>query len=199
MNGMDKITARIETEAVADAARMAEDAAAQCAAVRAEGDAKAQESYWRRIRDGAKAAEDRADRLAKAADMEARKSILACKQSIVGEAFDKAEEKLRALAGDEYVDFLAGQAARAAVTGREEIVLSEKDRASVGARVAEKANALLRAEGKDAGLVLAEEPGAFSGGLVLKDGNITVNCTLEALMAQAREEQAASVAAELFR
>ena len=199
MNGLEKITARIEAEAVADAARMAEEAAAQCVAVRAEGEAKAQESYWRRVKDGTKAASDRADRLAKAADMEARKSILACKQAIVGEAFDKAEEKLRALTGDEYVDFLAGQAARAAVTGREEIVLSEKDRASVGEQTVKKANDLLRAEGKTAGLVLAAETGSFSGGLVLKDGNITVNCTLEALLGQAREEQAAAVAAELFR
>lgn len=198
MNGMDKITARIETEAVADAARMAEDAAVQCRAVRAEGEAKAQECYWRKVKDGVKAAEDRAERLAKAADMEARKSILACKQAIVGETFDRAEAKLRALAGDEYIDFLAGQAARAAVTGREEIVLSEKDKASIGDKVAKKANDLLRAEGKDAGLVLAAEAGSFSGGLLLKDGNITVNCTLEALMAQAREEQAAAVAAELF-
>ena len=199
MNGLEKITARIEAEAVADAARMAEEAAAQCVAVRAEGEAKAQESYWRRVKDGTKAASDRADRLAKAADMEARKSILACKQAIVGEAFDKAEAKLRALTGDEYVDFLAGQAARAAVTGREEIVLSEKDRASVGEQTVKKANDLLRAEGKTAGLVLAAETGSFSGGLVLKDGNITVNCTLEALLGQAREEQAAAVAAELFR
>lgn len=198
MNGLDKITARIETEAVADAARTAEEAAARCEAVRAEGEAKAQESYWRRVKDGTKAAADRAERLARAADMEARKSILACKQAIVGEAFDKAEAKLRALAGDEYVDFLAGQAARAAVTGREEIVLSEKDRESVGDRVTKKANALLRAGGKSAGLVLAAETGSFSGGLVLKDGDITVNCTLEALMAQAREEQAAAVAAELL-
>lgn len=198
MNGIEKITARIETEAVADAARMAEEAEVQCQAIRAEGEAKAQESYWRRVKEGVKAAEARAERLSKAADMEARKSVLACKQAIVGEAFDKAEAKLRALSGDAYIDFLAGQAAKASSTGREEIVLAAKDRAAIGDKVAKKANALLAAEKKTAKLVLAAETGDFSGGLVLKDGNITVNCTLEALMAQAREEQAAQVAAELL-
>lgn len=198
MNGIEKITARIETEAVADAARMAEEAEVQCQAIRAEGEAKAQESYWRRVKEGVKAAEARAERLSKAADMEARKSVLACKQAIVGEAFDKAEAKLRALSGDAYIDFLAGQAAKASSTGREELVLAAKDRTAIGDKVAKKANALLAAEKKTAKLVLAAETGDFSGGLVLKDGNITVNCTLEALMAQAREEQAAQVAAELL-
>ena len=198
MNGIDKITARIEAEAVADAAKMAEEAEVQCKAIREEGEAKAQESYWRRVREGVKAAEDRADRLAKAADMEARKSVLACKQEIVAEAFDRAEKKLRALSGEAYIDFLAGQAAKAASTGREEVVLSEKDRSERGDKVVKKANALLADGGRTAKLVLAVDAGTFSGGLVLRDGNITVNCTLEALMSQAREEQAARVAAELL-
>ena len=198
MNGIEKITARIEAEAVADAARMSEAGAAQCEAVRSAGETRAQEAYWNRLQEGAKASEDRAERLAKAADMEARKSVLACKQAIVAEAFDRAEEKLRAMAGDEYIAFLAGQAARAASTGREELVLNAKDRASVGDKTVKKANALLSSQGRTAKLILAGEAGDFSGGLILKDGNITVNCTLEALMAQAREEQAALVAAELF-
>ena len=43
MNGIEKITARIETDAVADAARIAEETKAQCEAIRAEGEKKAQE------------------------------------------------------------------------------------------------------------------------------------------------------------
>ena len=39
MNGIEKITARLETEAVADAARMAEEAEVQCRAIRTEGEA----------------------------------------------------------------------------------------------------------------------------------------------------------------
>ena len=198
MNGIEKITARIEAEAVADAALLAEEAKAQADAVRAEGEAKAQERYWLKVQEGVKAAGDRADRLAKAADMEARKSVLACKQAIVSGAFDKAEAKLRSLSGEEYIDFLAGQAARASATGAEEIVLSAADRGSIGDQVVKKANSLLAVGGVPGRLTLSELTGDFSGGLILKNGNITVNCTIGALMAQAREEQAALVAAELF-
>lgn len=198
MNGLDKITARIETDAVADAARMAEQAQAQCGVIRAEGETRAQESYWKKVREGVKDTEDRVQRLAKAADMEARKSILSCKQKIVAEAFDKAEAKLRALSGDEYVEFLAGQAARAAVSGREELVFSAQDRESCGEKVVKRANALLAEAGKTGKLTLSAENGDFSGGVIVRDGSISVNCTIDALMTEARQNMASQAAAELF-
>ncbi len=198
MNGIEKITARIETDAVADAARMAEEAAGQAEAVRSAGEAKAQEAYWQKLQAGVKTAEDRVQRLEKAADMESRKSVLSYKQALVAAAFDKAEEKLRALSGDAYIDFLARLASRAAVTGREEIVLGAADRETCGTKVVKKANAALNAAGKTGALTLAGRAGDFEGGLLLKDGNIAVNCTIATLIAQAREEQASAVAAELF-
>lgn len=198
MIGIDKITARIEAEATEDAARIEEDARARGDVIRAEGEKRAQERYWYKVREGVKTAEDRSQRLSKAANMEARKSVLASKQEIVTQAFDLAEEKLHALSGDGYIEFLAAQAAGAAVTGREQIVLAAKDRKSCGSKVVAKANARLSAKGKTAGLTLSDEEGQFDGGLILRDGDISVNCTMEALMAQARESMASYAAAELF-
>ena len=198
MNGIDKITARIETDAVADAARIAEQTKAQCEAIRAEGEKKAQEGYWEKVRQGVAAAEDRVQRLAKTADMEARKSVLSFKQSIVADAFDRAEAKVNALTGDAYVTFLAALAAKAAVTGEEEIILSAEDKKTYGKKVVAQANAALKAAGKTANLSLSETEGSFGRGLICKQGSVTVNCTVEALMAQARENMASDVAAELF-
>ena len=198
MNGLEKITARIEADAEADAARIAQEAAQQCQAIRAEGEKTAQERYWQREREGAKATEDRASRLAKTADMEARKSVLACKQEIVSAAFARAEEKLLALSGEKYISLLASLAARASVTGQEEIVLNAKDRDAVGKKTVAKANELLAARGMTAKLTLAQRPGDFPGGLILRDGDISVNCTVPTLIAQARQAQASQVAAELL-
>ena len=198
MNGIDKITARIEMEAVADAARIAEETKAQCDAICAEGEKKAQEGYWEKVRQGVAAAEDRVQRLAKTADMEARKSVLSFKQSVVAEAFDKAEERLNGLTGEKYAQLLAALAARAAVTGREEVVLSAAEREVYGAQVVERANAALQATGKPGELTLASQGGSFARGLIVRQGSVSVNCTLESLMAQARESMASDVAAELF-
>ena len=198
MNGIEKITARIEAEAAADAARIAEEAKVQADVIRAEGEKKAQESYWQKVQEGVKAAEDRVSRLGKAANMESRKSILNYKQVLVAEAFRLAEERLAALPEEKYVEFLAGQAARAAVTGKEELLLNEKDRSAVGEKTLAKANELLKKAGKTGALTLSDETGSFAGGVVLRDGDISVNCTVEALMAEARESMASRVAAELL-
>ena len=198
MNGIDKITARIETDAVADAARIAQETKAQCEAIKAEGEKKAQEGYWEKVRQGVASAEDRVQRLAKTADMEARKSVLSFKQSIVADAFDKAEQKLNAMAGEEYISFLASLAARAAVDGTEQIVLSAADKKACGKKVVDKANAALKAAGKTAKLTLSDSDGDFAKGLVVRQGSVSVNCTLDALMAQAREDMASDVAAALF-
>ena len=198
MNGIDKITARIETDAVADAARLAEETKRQCEAIQAEGEKKAQERYWEKVRQGVATAEDRVQRLAKTADMESRKSVLGCKQALVAQAFDKAEERLRALAGDAYIDVLTALAVRASVTGTEELVLTAKDKKLFGDKVLEKANAALEAAGKVGRLTIADEDGTFDRGLICRQGSVGVNCTIEALMAQARETMAAEVAAELF-
>ena len=198
MNGIDKITARIENDAVADAARIAQQTHDACQTIKAEGEKKAQDSYWERFRQGVAATEDRVQRLAKTADMEARKSVLSFKQSIVAEAFDRAEAKLNGLTGEEYVAFLAALAARAAVTGTEEIVLNAADRKTYGRKVVDRANAALRAAGRTGKLALSDTEGAFGRGLVCRQGSVSVNCTVEALMDQAREDMASDVAAALF-
>ncbi len=198
MNGIDKITARIETDAVADAARITQEGKAQCDAIKEEGEKKAQEGYWEKVRQGVASAEDRVQRLAKTADMESRKSVLSFKQDLVAEAFDRAEKRLNALTGDSYVDLLTNLAVRAAVSGTEEIELSAKDRKEVGRKVTDKANAALKSAGRQGKLTLSDREGTFSKGLILRQGSVSVNCTLEALMAQAREEMASEVAAELF-
>ncbi len=198
MNGIDKITARIENDAVADAARIAQQTHDECEAIRAEGEKKAQDSYWEKFRQGVAAAEDRVQRLAKTADMEARKSVLSFKQSIVAEAFDKAEAKLNGLEGEAYVSFLTALAQKAAVTGTEELVFSAADRKTVGKKVVDRTNAALKAAGRTGKLTLSDAEGDFGRGLICRQGSVSVNCTVEALMAQAREDMASDVAAELF-
>ena len=198
MNGIEKITARIETDAVADAARLAEQTKAQCEAIKAEGEKQAQERYWAQVRQGVATAEDRVQRLAKTADMEARKSVLNCKQDLVAQAFDAAQTRLMAMNGDAYVDVLTALAVRASASGTEELVLTAKDKKLFGEKVLEKANAALAGAGKVGQLTIAEEDGTFDRGLICRQGSVGVNCTFQALLAQARETMAAEVAAQLF-
>lgn len=198
MNGIEKITARIEADAVAEAAVILQEAKAQCAQILADAGRAAQERYWERAREGMKSVEDRAQRLGRAADMEARKSVLAFKQETVSGVFDAVQEKLLALPETEYLSFLADKAVGAAVSGEEELILNAKDKDCLGEKLLQTANARLSAEGKKAGLTIAAETGDFLGGLIIRQGNVSVNCTVDALVTQARNDLAADVAAVLF-
>ena len=107
MNGIEKITGRIEADAREQASAITADAEAKCAEIRAGYDKQAQDQYWARVRDGVKTCEDRVQRMGRLAEMEARKSILALKQEMVDAAFAAALERICTMPQADYVAYLA--------------------------------------------------------------------------------------------
>ena len=228
MNGIEKITARIEQDAQADIAAIAAQAEEKASAIRGQYQAEAAQAAEKARADARKAAEQRRQRLEGAAEMEARKLILAQKQACIDKAFEQASKMLLSLPEEEYVDLLARIAASSAQTGREEVLLNQRDRDAVGAQVVARANQLLaeaaapelpeelkeskagRIIGKvvtganailqgTAMLTLAEETRDITGGLILRDGSVEINCAFETQLRMLRENMAADVAKVLFR
>lgn len=198
MNGIDKITARIEADAAAEAAQMARETDSRCAQIRAEAEKSAQEHYWARMKQGMKAVEDRSARLAGTAGMEAKKAILAFKQEMVASVFDAARQQIMSMPKAEYIRFLTDKAVSACSTGREVLVFNEADKKSVADKVLAAANKAMESAGKPAELTIAQETGRFAGGIIVRQGSVEYNCTVDALMEQARQTMAAEVAALLF-
>lgn len=198
MNGIEKITARITADAAAEVKATRAESEGRCAQIRAENERRAQNEYERLVAEGAKETEQRAQRMDRTASLEARKSILSMKQEQVQRAFDLAKKKIASLPEQDYVGFLARQAAAAAITGQEELIFSADDRARVGARVVKSANALLSGTDKYPMLTLGEATRPMSGGLILKQGDIEVNCTVDTLLELQRGQLAAQVAEVLF-
>ena len=194
MKGTEKIIAHILADAKEQADAILAQAEQQCATIRAEFDEKAKAAYTERVRKGVADCQDRVDSMDRIARMEAKKGLLALKQQKVSEAFDLAGKKIVELPAEQYAAFLAKLAARASVTGDEEIVLNARDRESIGTKVAAQANALL-GEGK---LSLSDKTGAFAGGLILRRGSIEANCTVELLVELCRSEMSAEIAKLLF-
>lgn len=194
MKGTEKIIAHIQADAKAQADAILAQSELQCAEIRRNYEAKAKERYGEKIRQGVKACQDNIDSVERINQMEAKKSILALKQEMVSRSFDLAREALVRLPEDKYVALLAKLAARASVTGDEEIVLNAGDKAAVGAAVVEKANALL----PGAKLSLSSVTGDFAGGLILRRGSIEANCTIELLVELCRGDMSAQLAKVLF-
>lgn len=198
MEGINKITERIAAEAREEIASIQAETAEKCRAIKDEYNQKAQEEYWKRIREGAKEYEAYGQRLSGAAAMETKKSILAMKQETISHVFDKAIENLCNMPEQQYVEFLARQAANAAITGLEELVFNARDKASCSKSVIKSSNELLKKRGLLPKLTVSEVTGSFKGGLLVKQGDIEVNCTVEKLVELSKSELTAQVAGVLF-
>ena len=193
MNGIEKITQRIASDAQAEVDRIlgeARDEAARITAnYRAQADAEAQELADKNER----AAAEQEERLISAAQMKASRLQLAAKQEMVEKAYIQALDKLCAMPKEQYVDVLAKLLVEASSNGKEEAVFSKEDRGQVGKAAVEKANQL---SGKQ--LRLSEETQPIRGGFILKDKNVEVNCTFETLVRLQKAETAGAVVKTLF-
>lgn len=194
MKGTENIIAHIRADAQDRSDAILAQAEQQCAQLRSEYEKKAQEAYTAKIRAGVEECQARVDGMDRIARMEAKKGILALKQKIVSESFDKACEKIVGLPTAEYAAFLAKLAAKASVTGDEEVIFNARDRKLIGSEVVKGANVLL----KDGKLTVSDEVGSFAGGLILRSGSIETNCTAELLVELQRNEMSAELAGMLF-
>ena len=194
MKGTEKIIAHIRSDAKEQADAILAQAEQQCAGIRADYETKAGELYRERIRAGVNDCQDRVDSMDRIARMEAKKGVLALKQQMVSETFDKALEMIVNLPAEEYTAFLAKLAAKASVTGDEEIILNERDGKAVGKAVVDAANALIN----NGRLTLSNPVGSFKGGLILRRGNVEANCTAELLVELQRGEMSSDIAKALF-
>ena len=228
MKGIEKITARIEQDANADIAAQMKAAEEKAAAIRSQYEAQAREETAKAAENAEKAALQLVERAESAARMDAKKLILSAKQECIDKAFAQAAKNLLTLPEEEYVDLLARIAARSAQTGREEVLLNQRDRDAVGAKVVSRANQILaksvapnlpeELKSSKAGkiidkvvtganavlqgtamLTLAQETRDITGGLILRDGSVEINCAFETQLRLLREEMAADVAKVLFR
>ncbi len=198
MNGIDRITERIEADAREQAKAVIAEAELKCAEIRKENEKKAQEHYLELIRSGTKECESMANRRKSAAEMDGKKSVLSTKQDCVAKAFETAKDRLANMPEESYIGFLAKLVSDAAVTGSEELVLSAKDREKLGTAVLKKAGDALAAKGLNAALTLSDDTREMVGGIVLRRDGIEINCSIDALVDMQRGILTADVAAALF-
>lgn len=227
MNGIEKITQMIQSEAQTEIDGVLEAARRDAAETAARYEAQARAESAELAAKQEKAAAEREERLVSVAQLEARKTALAAKQEMVERAYALALEKLCTLPEEKYITVLAELMAEAAATGREEVIFSDRDRERVGKAAVAKANELLArktapelpreltetrvgaildkavasvsaiAQGT-AMLTLSPETRPMSGGFILQDQRVEVNCTFDTLVRLQRAETAGAVAKKLF-
>jgi V/A-type H+-transporting ATPase subunit E len=226
MDGIEKITARINADMDQEIAQIKAAAQKQSDDILADAQAQAQRQSEDILAKGRKAAQERQERLESAAKMETRKLTLAAKQEVLGEAFDQALKKLCSLGDEDYIALLTKLAVKASTTGKEKLIFSKKDRSRIGKQVVVAANEALTkgrtsetpsaasdskvkaflgkvvnnaaAAVTGASLTLSEETRNIKGGFIMVDGDVEINCTFETLVRLQRETLERDVAHTLF-
>ena len=192
MNGIDKVAARIVSDAQQEAAALKAETEARARELKENADRHAAELRQSLLAKADEEAEKQYALLVASDETEARKETLRVKQDLLSEAFDRAVLYLRNMDDDRYIKLLAALARKASETGTEEIILNPEDRAKYGSALMDA----LKSDGMK--LTLSEETRPIVGGLILSQGRIEVNCALDTLADLHRSELAGEAARILF-
>ena len=119
------------------------------------------------------------------AEMEAKKMILATKQSCVKMALDRVKQKLSQLSDEEYQDMILTMLEKA--EKGEEIIFSQKD----------KQNEALLSKLAQKNFTVSDETRDLEGGFIVKKGEIEYNYSFEAILT-VEKENIEQIAAEIL-
>lgn len=138
--------------------------------------------------------EEAAKRVIANVKLEGRKKKLSARQEAVNLVFDKAVEKMAGLPEKDYLAFLSDLAVSVLKKGENQLILNARDHDALGKKlikaVSEKA--------PDMKVVISEEIVASDGGLVVRNGDIQTNLTLESIIRLEREKLEADVVGIVF-
>ena len=129
-----------------------------------------------------------------AAELEARKMRLAAKQEAIRQAMDIAACHLSNMEPKDYIPFLVKKIAAAQVM-KAQILLNERDRATIGKKLVTAANKSL----KGGELALSDQTIDAKGGFILKYGATEINSTLETIVESVKDAVTPEVLSALFR
>lgn len=219
MTGLDKIKDKIIAEAKLDAAKIIEDAQKKCNEIflRASGDAdniKAELDVAAH-----REAESIISRAKSGAALEKRNIIAQARSYCTDLAFETAKKEILSLPTEQYVQFLAKLLVSALnaqlyiektnfdLYGEEtkqkpiDVLLAQEDISRVGAQIIPAARKL--AAGKPIAALLEHagvsvDAAKIEGGMIVRIGDLDINCSVETLIDSAKERLEGEVARILF-
>lgn len=184
-------------------ARISAEAQDQIRAIEAENDARVAEitgkaeaevkairdSYGERL---SKEEPEVARRRKIVAELDAAKVDLGVRQTLVGEAFESSLRQLAEMPRDQYVAFANRLMEQAVRTGHEVVLVGRGEKHLDKSWLDEYNTA------HQTSLVLSPDRLFISGGFVLRDGRIDVNCSWDMLLEDIRSEIESEVVRKLF-
>ena len=221
INGLNKITDKILSEAQAKADKILADAQAECDRINAEYAERAEKIRSEISGEAEKGGMEYVARIRSTAATNKRNLLLQTKSDLIDGVFAGVLEQTRNLELQKYNEILIGLLSAALLEQLEseetsrnlygeeealspefyEVIFNQRDRDRSGKAVVEGVQKHLSGKvsaEKLARLKLSTQTANIDGGLVLRCGNVESNCSLSILFAQLRESLESEVARTLF-
>lgn len=179
MTGLDKIIEHIRQDAAKEAAAVLDDAKRQVEALQKASADECRElelQLAQKSDEEVKLAINRGD---SAAALAKRKLLLNAKQQLIGDVLDRARHSLLNLPDSEYFDTMKKMVKKYELNQPGSIVFSKRDRDRLPANFA--------AGLENSKLSVSDKTAAIDGGFILEYGDISENCSFEALFSAQKE------------
>ncbi len=220
MNNLDKIIEKITADATLQAERISAEADSEVLSIETECENAVRDILKRAKAESERAREAEIARAMGDGDMKSREILLEKRVALINEAFEKAEELIISAEKEDYLLFLSNLLCDAVKErietvdrlvneyGEEdefsadfELIFNEKDKKEYAKDTVKAARALLKkispALSKTA-FAISDSTAPIKGGFILRYGDVETNCSLEAVMADARRKCESRVIAHLF-
>ena len=185
MAGLNKIIERIAQDSAVKCDGIIFDAQNEATKIKEAAVVKANNDKETIVAQANKEAKGLIDMAESGAELECKKVILSTKVEVIEKAILAAAEKLNDMPEDEYFAAIYALVKKYAQAADGEMVLSKKDLGRLPSDFEKKINTGLP---KGAKITLSKKPANISNGFILVYGDIEINCTFEALIAEKRDE-----------
>jgi V/A-type H+/Na+-transporting ATPase subunit E len=198
MSGADKLKEKILAEAQSYADGVLGEAGKRAEQAVAKGEQETAARKKALLEQFSRQAEERRRRAVTIAQLDARKAILSAKEEMIEDTFTQALGRLQNLDDSSYREIVSPMLLAAAQSGREEIMVSARDRARYTPDFIAEVNKALAQQGKEGKLTLSAEAREMQGGFVLRAGDIEINASFDSILRMQRDQLEPEVAAVLF-
>lgn len=198
MEGIERIKQRIMQEAQEKERQILDGAKTEAEQILKNSAATVEEIKQKSLQKGKKQAEEEKRKILSMAELEERKRLLASKQQIIDEAFEKAQQGLENLPEEDYLHLIQNMLLKNVAAGDEEIIVNSRDRSRITQDFLEQVNGELKKQGKTGSLKLSADTRPMIGGFILKSKDIEINSSFDAALKMQREELETEIAKILF-
>ena len=197
MSGLDEILNLIETQQQQGEEMILKAAKSKAAAIKAEGDKKAQTAYDDFMHRAKEQAEKDYENACNSADADMKRRVLSCKVGLIDEAIEKTVAKLKALPDSEYFQLIIKLAERHSQPDKGVLSLCSDDLKRIPADFESKLSECVKKT--DGSISLSKEAADIEDGFILSYGLISENCSFRAIIESEKDEIRDTAARVLFR